>query len=441
VTVWPRLSRPIADREWQRIRDGAPPLGRTLLREATFRSVGERASGELEALRKRLHQLAGGYGFPGEKRQEAQAVFDRTAAFALREEMPIAYAEAASDEVWSYVALGILPELTAWRFGTKNRERFIGIDLTRHTWGRLWWQAEAFGDEPELLQTLTEGDLNQLFERRAIGGDGRLVRALTRAFTAVQDERRLVVRDVTLRLRRLLAFVETTALTAAELRELAEDLVILSAAQVTGERVVFGVDAGREDEAEEDLRGATAEVPDVREAALGQREATYRRFERPAALSAPQLLSVGALRSMLKAAVQIEGPVTRRRLGRIVAGASEQAKISRGAEYAINGAIDYLFDAGQLVIDNPFNSGRAEDQTVRLKGTDPTRIRPRGDRELEDIPPSELIAVAALVPGRARVDRIAYLREFYDIAELTDYSRRLLLRAVMAAEETATEES
>jgi hypothetical protein len=388
-----------------------------------------------------MNGLAAGYGFPDHKRQEAQAAFDRAAAFSLRSAMPIAYAEAGSDEVWSYVALGVLPELTAWRFGTKNRERFVGIDLTRHAWGRLWWQAEAFAEEPGLLETLSEGDLNQLFERRAIGGDGPLVRALTRAFGAVEVDRRLVVRDVTRRTRRLLAFVETTALTSTELRELAEDLVTRSAEQVTGERPRFSASVPAiADDGGQDHRRATGEVPDVREAALGQREPTYRRFERPAALSAPQLLSVSALRSLIKAALQIEGPVTRRRLKRIVAGAPDQVQISRGAEFAIDGAIDYLYNDGQLVIDNPLKSDDVQDQTVRLNGTEPTRIRPRGDRELLDIPPDELTAVAALVPGRARVDRIAYLREFYDIAELTDFSRKLLFRAVLAAERTAEEE-
>ncbi|WP_350274845.1 hypothetical protein [Kribbella sp. HUAS MG21] len=129
--------------------------------------------------------------------------------------MDITWAEAGTRSIWSFVALVPLPEVTYWRFGVTNVERWVATDLTRHTWARLWWQAVVFESDPELLGLLTESDLNQLLERRAIGGDPRLVRCIARA--VVQGDlagipRRRVIRDVSQRLVRHLAFVDVRAL-------------------------------------------------------------------------------------------------------------------------------------------------------------------------------------------------------------------------------------
>ena len=118
--------------------------------------------------------------------------------------MDLSWAEAGNRGVWSFVSLIALPHPTAWRFGTRNIERWIASDLTRHTWARLWWQAVVFENELDLPNALTESDLNQLLERRSIGGDARLVRALGWAIVNESTgdvPRRYLIRDVTLRLR------------------------------------------------------------------------------------------------------------------------------------------------------------------------------------------------------------------------------------------------
>jgi hypothetical protein len=155
------------------------------------------------------------YGFPGSSSTESRIQFDRTAAFVLTQHMDISWAEAGNRSMWSFVALVPLPHVTLWRFGTKNRERWIASDLTRHTWARLWWHATVFRDSPELLGALSESDLNQLLERRSIGGDARLTREVARAVIASNDSgvpRRFIIRDSTKRLRRWLAFLDVRSL-------------------------------------------------------------------------------------------------------------------------------------------------------------------------------------------------------------------------------------
>ena len=105
------------------------------------------------------------------------------------------------------------------RIGTRTPERWIGTGLVRHALARLWWQAHALAETrhgcPDygLLDRLSESDLNQIFERRTIGGTPPLARELTapRLQNTVLP-RRAVVRDVTKRLRRLLPYTSFTSL-------------------------------------------------------------------------------------------------------------------------------------------------------------------------------------------------------------------------------------
>lgn len=169
-----------------------------------------------------LSSLGERYGFPESAAPEARVAFDRDAAPIVRGHMDLSWAEAGNRDLWSFTSLVALPHLTKWRFGTENRERWVAVDLTRHTWARLWWQAVVFADHEEILAALSESDLNQLLERRSIGGDPRLVLEIARAVTGFSGNapRRAVIRDVTLRLMRYLAFVDVRALTDQQIRDL-----------------------------------------------------------------------------------------------------------------------------------------------------------------------------------------------------------------------------
>ncbi|HEY9264081.1 MAG TPA: DUF6339 family protein [Mycobacterium sp.] len=118
-----------------------------------------------------------------------------------------------------------MPDLTRWRFGSdRNPERWIATDLTRHTWSRAWWQGTLFAGHLELLDELTESDLNQILERRVIGGDARLATEIARAVLDVEKtgsvSRRALIRDTTARLRRRLAFVDARALSDDDVEDM-----------------------------------------------------------------------------------------------------------------------------------------------------------------------------------------------------------------------------
>ncbi|MFF7889293.1 DUF6339 family protein [Streptomyces sp. NPDC020794] len=179
--------------------------------------------GHLDHLSDVLRACAQQAGYPHPPDDAQKILFDRAAAKALHIEMTITPAEAGQPDVWSHLAACLVPDVVAWRFGTSSPKRWIGTGLVRHTFARLWWQAHALvetrGDSThyDLLDGLSESDLNQIFERRSIGGAPPLARALARELTeprlqTVPVGRRAVVRDVTKRLRRLLPYTSFVCL-------------------------------------------------------------------------------------------------------------------------------------------------------------------------------------------------------------------------------------
>ncbi|WP_121368353.1 hypothetical protein [Frondihabitans australicus] len=150
----------------------------------------------------------------------SRIAFDRAAVPLIGTKLDLSWSEAASRDVWSFLALVALPDVTSWRFGTDNVERWVASDPNRHTWSRLWWQAVVFEGDLALLAELTESDLNQVFERRRIGGDPRLACAIARAVvsrTIGGEGRRDIIRDVTARVRRRLAWADMYSLEASVL--------------------------------------------------------------------------------------------------------------------------------------------------------------------------------------------------------------------------------
>ena len=235
--LWPRLTPSVATAMFKEAQTGAlQPSSRHPAQ--IFAPVGGRrvAVEEVGAMATEVRNLATHHGFPGRSSVSSRISFDRAAAPLLASHMDLSWSEAASRDVWSFLALVPLPDVTAWRFGTDNAERWVATDPNRHAWSRLWWHSAVFADDVALLEALTESDLNQLFERRRIGGDPRLARAIARAVvggTPHGDMRRDVIRDSTARLRRRLAWTDTNALDDHKLDQLMNAIVADAVARLS----------------------------------------------------------------------------------------------------------------------------------------------------------------------------------------------------------------
>lgn len=206
----------------------------------------------LQELSDAVRECAEAHGYPapasGRAGERLHATFDRALARVVFEKTDMTAAEAASAEVWTFMAVRMLPDVVKWRWDiAANDERWLGRTLVRHTFARVWWQAFALatGTGPDrdytLLDGLSESDLNQIFERRGIGGCPTVARALT---TALIDPtarppgvaHRDLVRDVTKRISRLLPFTSFLGMDEQQLQTRMRRTVAESAAALAEAR-------------------------------------------------------------------------------------------------------------------------------------------------------------------------------------------------------------
>ncbi|MFB4294551.1 hypothetical protein ACBI99_43410 [Nonomuraea sp. ATR24] len=225
--LWPHLPAVVSEALYDHVIEGRPPAPQDTHPEQTWAPIGARIRPKrIRQLIDAIYALAKERGFPTPPNIHTKNSFDRDAAHLIRSHMDLSWAEAGNRDLWSFISLVALPHVTMWRFGPDNKERWVASDLTRHTWARLWWHAVVFAGQEHILAALTESDLNQLMERRSIGGDPRLVREMARAVLehTADVPRRPVIRDVTARLRRYLAFLDMRALSDRQVRDLCNTL-------------------------------------------------------------------------------------------------------------------------------------------------------------------------------------------------------------------------
>src|SRR5690606_13009933 len=156
----------------------------------------------------------------------------------LHSTMQLDPAEAASRDVWAFLALVLLPDVAYWRYPKPPGERVLGIDLTRHVFGRLWWRAHLVyspgTDDPyAALKILGESAFDQIYGRRtSLGNSPYLVKSILRVWDGLELDgvnERDALRDFLQRLLRLTPFVSFESPTPdaleAELRDVAREAI------------------------------------------------------------------------------------------------------------------------------------------------------------------------------------------------------------------------
>lgn len=136
---------------------------------------------DLDAIRTTVRAHALESGFPEPAGREAAAAFDAGCAEALATLPQLATPDALRDDVWSFIALALVPDVAFWRFGAAP-ERFAGG--VRNAFqrllvrGRLFDRGEGHPDRWGLLRMLSEDAMVAITERGGIAGQPRLARAL-----------------------------------------------------------------------------------------------------------------------------------------------------------------------------------------------------------------------------------------------------------------------
>ncbi|MCX6394841.1 MAG: DUF6339 family protein [Solirubrobacterales bacterium] len=249
--LFPKLDRDRARARLEEIRALCPdgPLTQTqlvdeiqmFLPDYTFESIGGQTitEPELLKLREAAVAVATTCGFPNDHSLDARNAFDRRIGKLLHEEMGISPHQAADEDIWAHLTLGVLLDLAAWRFPDLPEARMLGR-APRSTFRRLWWRAEILGAQSwDDEDPLFEDETVQIMERTELAGVPYFARAVASAFkrtVAVNPtaKRMDLMRDALKRTYRLTPFVRLETLSPAELDEQLRDLFTESVRQLSG---------------------------------------------------------------------------------------------------------------------------------------------------------------------------------------------------------------
>lgn len=237
--IYPRLLRvtaldvlsDITGRPLEELRSGAA----TSHPAAEYYATGNRVpEGQLRGIAEAVRAKADELGFPRPPGTARQGRFDRAMPALLYKNMRIVPADAASEGVWSFLTLILLPDVAVWRFRQQTQERLIG--RPRNVFRRYWWRARSLGASPgDPASELGEDQLVQIMERPSICGSRKLARTFARIVirAATRDPDvgiEPLMRDAAKRLVRLTPFVCFEALPEDQLTSQLSGLVETSTA-------------------------------------------------------------------------------------------------------------------------------------------------------------------------------------------------------------------
>jgi len=122
--------------------------------------------------------------------------------------------------------------------------------------------------------------------------------------------------------------------------------------------------------------------------------------------------------------VEVEGPVVAKRAYDIYLRSCGIRRMGPELKSAMSKALAYAIRQGRLASENEAHEGNVLFSVVRVNGSPPIRLRSRGPRSLEEIPPSELQVVAMHLTERhgfssGSDEHLRAVLECFDLKRLT----------------------
>jgi len=139
-----------------------------------------------------IRSIAKKCGYPDKKDQKMQSQFDVKVAAWLFNNMEIDFGEVFRKDVWSFITLVMLPDVSKWRYPGFSKERLLGG--VRNVFQRLWYRAYMFdmGGKEEtrwkLLEALTEDAMVAIIERPSISANQILARNIGLSWIRTSNE-------------------------------------------------------------------------------------------------------------------------------------------------------------------------------------------------------------------------------------------------------------
>ena len=138
----------------------------------------------------------------------------------------------------------------------------------------------------------------------------------------------------------------------------------------------------------------------------------------------PRSISLGAVAEGLCRIIEVEGPMIAKRAYDIYLRGCGIKRMGRELRSTMNKALSSAIRQGKVLSENETGTRGLILSTVRAKGTPPIRIRARGPRTFNEIPPAELRAVGKYISEKLHLEAgtDAHLRsvlEHFDLRRLT----------------------
>jgi very-short-patch-repair endonuclease len=138
----------------------------------------------------------------------------------------------------------------------------------------------------------------------------------------------------------------------------------------------------------------------------------------------PRSISLGAVAEGLCRIIEVEGPMVAKRAYDIYLRGCGIKRLGPELRSTMNKALSSAIRQGKLVSENDADTKGVIFSTVRIKGTPPIKIRTRGPRLFNEIPPDELRAVGQYISTNLHVkpgtdEHLRLVLDHFDLRRLT----------------------
>lgn len=146
----------------------------------------------------------------------------------------------------------------------------------------------------------------------------------------------------------------------------------------------------------------------------------------------PRNVNAGTIADGLCQIIEIEGPMLAKRAYDIYLRGCGIKRLGHELRSTMNKALQTAIRQGRVISEDEMGKGGLLFSVIRINGSAPIKVRSRGPRTFEEIPPSELQTVARYLKQRdgfesGRDDHLRAILDIYDLKRLTTQVGTLLL--------------
>jgi hypothetical protein len=146
----------------------------------------------------------------------------------------------------------------------------------------------------------------------------------------------------------------------------------------------------------------------------------------------PRTVDAGTVADGLCRIIEVEGPMVAKHAYDVYLRGCGIKRMGHELRSMMNKALANAIRQGRVISEDETNKGGLLFSVVRLKGSAPIKLRSRGPRSFEEIPPSELQAVARCLAERRGLaiggdEHLRVVLEYFDLKRLTTQVSAALL--------------